>query len=80
MTGAQETIVPSARLQEIVRGIGVDPAHLHVVETSRQRIHDNAEILRREIDHKGLSVIIAVRDCLKVATAKNRAAAAEVGG
>ncbi len=78
MTGAQETIVPSSRLQEIVRGIGVDPAHLHIVETSRKRIHDNAAILRREIAHPGVSVIIAVRDCLKVATAKNRAAVAEV--
>ena len=78
MTGAQETIVPSARLQEIVRGIGVDPEHMHVVETSRLRIHDNAEILRREIGHKGVSVIIAVRECLKVAKARNVAAAAEV--
>jgi indolepyruvate ferredoxin oxidoreductase alpha subunit len=78
MTGAQETIVPSARLQQIVLGVGVDPEHFHVVEAARPRIHDNAAVLRREIDHKGVSVIVAVRDCLKVARAKARAAAAEV--
>jgi indolepyruvate ferredoxin oxidoreductase alpha subunit len=78
MTGAQDTILPSARLQEIVLGVGVDPAHFHVVEATRGRIHDNAELLRRETAHPGVSVIIAVRDCLKIARAKARAAAVEV--
>lgn len=80
MTGAQETIVPSARLQQIVLGVGVDPDRFHVVEASRRRIHANADLLRRETAHEGLSVIVAVRDCQKVAKAKARAAAAEVAG
>ncbi len=78
MTGAQDTIVPSARLQSIVLGVGVPREHFHVVEAARSRIHDNAALLREEIDHKGISVIVAVRDCLKVARAKARAAAAGV--
>jgi indolepyruvate ferredoxin oxidoreductase alpha subunit len=79
MTGAQEPILPSARLQAIVLAVGVDPKHFHVVEPTRKRIAANAEILRREIDHKGVSVIISMRECLKVATDKSRAAAAELG-
>jgi len=78
MTGAQETIVPSARLQSIVLGVGVDPARFHVVEASRKQIQANAELLRRETAREGLSVIVAVRDCQKIAKAKARAAAEEV--
>jgi len=78
MTGGQETIVPSARLKEIVLGVGADPAHVHVVEPTRKQVHANAALLRREIEHRGVSVILAVRECLKVTTSKNRAAAAEV--
>ena len=78
MTGAQDTIVPSARLQEIVLGVGVDPDHFHVVEATRKQIHENAALLRREVEHEGVSVIVALRDCLKIARIRARAAAAEV--
>ncbi len=71
MTGVQDPLVTSSRLREIVLGCGVDPAHLHVVDAHPRKVHENAAVLKRELDHPGLSVVIAVREC-KVA-AKKRA-------
>ena len=51
----------------MVRGLGVPPGHLHVVEAHPKRMAENTEILRREVDHRGLSVIIAVRECIETA-------------
>jgi indolepyruvate ferredoxin oxidoreductase alpha subunit len=58
-----------------VLGTGVDPAHVVVVDAHPRRIHENAAKLKRELDYRGLSVVIAVREC-KVA-AKKRARIAE---
>ncbi|HET9952328.1 MAG TPA: thiamine pyrophosphate-dependent enzyme [Candidatus Eisenbacteria bacterium] len=68
MTGTQETIVPSARLDAIVRGLGVDRAHFHVLDAHPRRVDGNAEVLKREIAYHGLSVVVARRACKQIAT------------
>jgi indolepyruvate ferredoxin oxidoreductase alpha subunit len=65
MTGCQETILPSARLREIIAAVGVDPAHILELETTRQRIAENAVKLRAEAEYRGLSVVIFRRECLE---------------
>jgi indolepyruvate ferredoxin oxidoreductase alpha subunit len=77
MTGAQEPIVPSQRLQEIVLGLGVAKEHYHVVDAHPRKVDANAAILKREMDHRGLSVVIAVRECKTVAKRRHRAEAAK---
>jgi indolepyruvate ferredoxin oxidoreductase alpha subunit len=77
MTGGQETIAPSSRLHEIVLGLGVDPEHCHVVEAMPRKVPQIAEILRREIQHPGLSVVIGVRECLETARRKKKQQIAE---
>ena len=72
MTGGQDPLVPSTRLLDIVLGLGVPPAHCHVVDAHPRRVAANAELLRREIAHPGLSVVIAVRECKEVARRRNR--------
>ncbi len=72
MTGGQETIAPSSRLRDIVLGLGVKPEHCHVVEAMPRKVGQNAELLGREIDHRGLSVVIAVRECLETARRKKK--------
>jgi indolepyruvate ferredoxin oxidoreductase alpha subunit len=67
MTGTQDPIVPSERLDEIVRGLGVDPAHFQVLDPLPRRVAGNAEVIRREIEHKGLSVVVARRACKQIA-------------
>jgi indolepyruvate ferredoxin oxidoreductase alpha subunit len=73
MTGGQPTILPSSRLEEVVKGIGVDPAHVRVLEAHRRNTTANAAILRQEIDHPGLSVVIMVRECIETAKTKAKA-------
>jgi len=77
MTGGQDPLVPSTRLLDIVLGLGVPPAHCHVVDAHPRRVAANAELLRREIAHPGLSVVIAVRECKEVARRRNRERARE---
>ncbi|OFZ21259.1 MAG: indolepyruvate ferredoxin oxidoreductase [Bdellovibrionales bacterium GWB1_55_8] len=70
MTGGQTTIVPSPRLKDVVLGLGVSPEHLHVVTTHRKFIEENAKLIRQEVEHPGISVIIAVRECVETAKKK----------
>jgi indolepyruvate ferredoxin oxidoreductase alpha subunit len=76
MTGAQDPIVPSRRLREIVLGLGVDPRHCHVVDPHPRRLAANVETLRTAIAHPGLSVVIATRECKEIVRRRARAEAA----
>ncbi len=69
MTGGQPQLLPSSHLEMIVRGLGVDPAHFHVINAHRRDNATNLEMMRREIEHHGLSVIIAVRECIETVKA-----------
>ncbi len=72
MTGGQPTILPSSRLQPLILGLGVDPAHVHVLEAHHRHAERNREIIHRELAHPGLSVVIAVRECIETLKAKKR--------
>jgi indolepyruvate ferredoxin oxidoreductase alpha subunit len=65
MTGTQPTILPSTHLKDVLEGIGVDPEHTHVFFAHPKKVDEHAEVIRREIEHKGLSVIVMVRECLE---------------
>jgi indolepyruvate ferredoxin oxidoreductase, alpha subunit len=72
MTGGQPSAVPSSRMEPLLRGLGVDPEHLHVLEAHPKLVDRNAAILRRELEHPGLSVIVTVRECIETARDKSR--------
>jgi len=76
MTGGQPALLPSGRIEEIVRGIGVEPSHVVTIDASRAAADRNVEIFRREIAHRGVSVVIARRECLEAIKAKKKAAKA----
>lgn len=67
MTGGQVTALPPNRLHQVVLGTGVDPEHVHLFETHPTKLHAFEELLEREVAHHGLSVIIAVRECIEAA-------------
>ena len=67
MTGAQPTIVPSERLAPIVLGLGLDPRHCHTVQGHPKQVDRLAAVLRGELEHRGLSVVIAHRECVEAA-------------
>ena len=70
MTGTQTTILPSARLQTLILGLGLDPEHCRVLSAHPRHTAENAAALGREIEHRGLSVVILARECLEVARQK----------
>ena len=76
MTGLQPTVLGDSRLAPIVRGIGVDPNHVRVVDMQPRKTGELAAVLRSEMQHPGVSVVIAVRECVEKAKHDRRA---EVG-
>jgi indolepyruvate ferredoxin oxidoreductase alpha subunit len=79
MTGAQEPRVPSSRIGPLLLGLGVDPAHCHVVAAHPQKVDEMASLMRAEIEHHGLSVVVTVRECIEHARMrKARAKRAQV--
>jgi indolepyruvate ferredoxin oxidoreductase alpha subunit len=74
MTGLQPTVLPGSRLEPLLLGLGVDRAHLHLVEVAPRRSDELAALLRSELEHPGVSVIVAVRECVELAKAGRREA------
>jgi indolepyruvate ferredoxin oxidoreductase alpha subunit len=72
MTGGQRTILPSSGLAPLIKGIGVDPAHIITIEAHRKNEEENTDILRRELAYPGVSVIIAARECLESARLRKK--------
>ncbi|MEQ1834357.1 MAG: thiamine pyrophosphate-dependent enzyme [Candidatus Eisenbacteria bacterium] len=77
MTGAQDTVLPQSRLTDVIRALGVSEAQCVVVDAHPRKVHENATVLRRAIEHHGLSVVIARRECKVAAKRRQRAAASE---
>jgi indolepyruvate ferredoxin oxidoreductase alpha subunit len=73
MTGCQETMIPSQRLPALVLGLGVKAEHLLELEAKKQLLDENAGRLKKEIEYRGLSVVIFKRECLE-ALRKRRSA------
>jgi indolepyruvate ferredoxin oxidoreductase alpha subunit len=65
MTGAQETVLSSSRLEQVVLGVGVEPDHCRVIEPRPSRIEAMAEVVKEELEYRGLSVVIAARECIE---------------
>jgi indolepyruvate ferredoxin oxidoreductase alpha subunit len=76
MTGAQDTVLPQSRLTDIILGLGVAADQCTVVDAHPRKVSENAAVLRKAIEHKGLSVVIARRECKVAAKRRQRAAAA----
>ena len=65
MTGCQDTIIPQANLRELILGLGVKPEHLLELEATNRFIDENAGKLKKEMEYRGLSVVIFKRECLE---------------
>ena len=65
MTGGQPTILSSSQLEKLVRGLGVEPDHVKLIVPLRKHTEENARVIRGEVEYKGVSVIIALRDCIQ---------------
>ena len=75
MTGAQDTVAPSSRLEPIALAVGVHPDRCAVVDAHPRKVDQMTEVLKQAIEHRGLSVVIAARECIEHARQRKRGAA-----
>jgi indolepyruvate ferredoxin oxidoreductase alpha subunit len=71
MTGGQKSQA-TGRIKSICAGIGVEPDHIRVITPLRKNHEENVRIMKQEFDYKGLSVIIASRECIQTATRRKK--------
>ena len=70
MTGGQPTRLSSTRLEPVLLGLGVSREHLHVLEAHPKKAAANLQVLKDELGHRGLSVLVTVRECVETARRK----------
>lgn len=69
MTGGQKSHATN-RLAEICRGIGVETEHLRLLNPLRKYHGENVRMMAEELAYRGVSVIIAQRECIQTAKKK----------
>ena len=65
MTGGQPSYGTGENLLKILEGLGVKKEHIRTIEPLPKNLEKNVRIITEELDHKGLSVIVAVRECVQ---------------
>jgi len=63
MTGGQASSA-KGRLEDICAGLGVPKDHIKIVEPLKKTHEENVRIIRDELFHRGVSVIIERRECV----------------
>ena len=71
MTGGQKSQA-TGRIEKICGGIGVDPDHIRTIVPLRKNHEENVRIMKEEFEYKGVSVIVASRECIQTATKRKR--------
>jgi indolepyruvate ferredoxin oxidoreductase alpha subunit len=69
MTGGQDS-AGTGRIESICLGLGVEPEHLRVMLPIPKNHEELCNIIREEIEYKGVSVIIPRRECIQVMNRK----------
>ena len=64
MTGGQDSSA-KGRIEHICEGIGVHPDHIRLFVPLKKNHDQIVQIIREEIDFKGVSVIIGRRECIQ---------------
>jgi indolepyruvate ferredoxin oxidoreductase alpha subunit len=70
MTGGQPTYASGDKLVRIIEGLGVDRDHIRTIIPLPKNLEANVQVIKEELDYKGLSVIIAARECVQQARKK----------
>lgn len=71
MTGGQKSQA-TGRIENICLGIGVSGDHLRLITPLRKNHEENVRIMKEEFEYKGVSVIIAARECIQTATRRKK--------
>jgi indolepyruvate ferredoxin oxidoreductase alpha subunit len=71
MTGGQDS-AGTGRIEAICMGLGVEPEHIRVVVPLKKNFDEMKQIIRDEINYKGVSVIIPRRECVQTLSRKKK--------
>ncbi|MFH0761677.1 MAG: indolepyruvate ferredoxin oxidoreductase subunit alpha [Bacteroidota bacterium] len=71
MTGGQPSAA-TGKLENICRGIGVPDEHLRVITPLKKNHDANVTVIREELKHQGISVIISRRECIQTAARRKK--------
>ncbi len=71
MTGGQQSSA-TGKLEDICQGLGVSPDHIHVINPMPKSHNENLNIIRKELNYQGVSVIIPRRECIQTVARKIR--------
>jgi indolepyruvate ferredoxin oxidoreductase alpha subunit len=71
MTGGQKSQA-TGRIEQICSGIGVAPEHIRKIVPLRKNHDENIRIMKEELEFRGVSVIVAARECIQTATRRRR--------
>lgn len=63
MTGGQHSAA-NGKLEEICKGVGVEPEHIRVIRPLKKFHEENVKIINEELAYQGVSVIIPRRECI----------------
>ncbi|MCK5641453.1 MAG: indolepyruvate ferredoxin oxidoreductase, partial [Gammaproteobacteria bacterium] len=72
MTGGQPTFASGEELFRMIEGLGVEREHIRTMIPLPKFLEDNVRVIKEELDHHGLSVIIASRECVQEMRKKKR--------
>ncbi|MBN1880051.1 indolepyruvate ferredoxin oxidoreductase [bacterium] len=65
MTGAQETMATGGNIEKIVESFGVPREHIVTLNPLPKHHAANVALIRKELEHTGVSVVIPQRVCVK---------------
>lgn len=71
MTGGQPSSA-SGKLEEICRGVGVEPEHIRILTPLKKHHAENVQIIKDEVEYNGVSVIIPRRECVVTLNQKTK--------
>jgi indolepyruvate ferredoxin oxidoreductase, alpha subunit len=71
MTGGQKSQA-TGRIEQICTGIGVHSEHIRVISPLKKNKPENVQIMKDEFEYKGVSVIIASRECIQTASRRRK--------
>ena len=64
MTGGQASSA-FGKVEDIVKGVGVREEHIRVIKPLRRLHEENTKVFEEELKYRGVSVIIARRECIQ---------------
>lgn len=64
MTGGQDSSA-FGKVEDICKGVGVEEEHIRVIIPLRRNHEENVKVIAEELEYKGVSVIIARRECIQ---------------